>query len=310
MPKPSEEEEARQRRFSGEPIPTPVHGTRELQEIVLKACAYDPKDRFRDPSEMRDALLRLTAGEEIVSQDEKTVGVFRPRTAPIPEKEPEEESTKESEKEPKPVVDKMTECTQSIQNTDTDKKDVKGSTFAPLLLKATGKSKSVKLTWKKVKKADGYIIYGAQCGKKLKEIKKLGASKKTYTHKKLKKAKYYKYMVVAYKKEKGKKVPIAMSTTVHVPTKGGKYEAPTKVKVKDKTITLKKGKTKSIKASLVLPKGKKSKTHVAKFRYESTNKKIVTVSKKGKLKAKKKGTAYIYVYAQNGVYIKVKVKVK
>ena len=90
MPKPSEEEEARQRRFSGEPIPTPVHGTRELQEIVLKACAYDPKDRFRDPSEMRDALLRLTAGEEIVSQDEKTVGVFRPRTAPIPEKEPED----------------------------------------------------------------------------------------------------------------------------------------------------------------------------------------------------------------------------
>ena len=108
----------------------------------------------------------------------------------------------------------------------------------------------------------------------------------------------------------GKQIPIAISTSVHTATSGGKYASPTKVTVKAKTITLKKGKSKNIKASYKLPKGKKTKTHIAKFRYESTNKKVVTVSKKGKLKAKKKGTAYIYVYAQNGVYAKIKVKVK
>ena len=50
--------------------------------------------------------------------------------------------------------------------------------------------------------------------------------------------------------------------------------------------------------------------HIAKFRYESTNKNIATVTSKGKIKAKKKGTCYIYIYAQNGCYKKVKVKVK
>ena len=228
-------------------------------------------------------------------------------------KEDSKENSKENPKEnPKaePVIDEMQQCTQAILNTNTDKGDVKGSTFAPLFLKATGKNKSVKLAWKKVKKADGYIVYGVQCGKKMKEIKKLGASTKSYTQKKLKKAKYYKYMVVAYKKENGKQIPIAISTSVHTATSGGKYASPTKVTIKAKTITLKKGKSKKIKASYKLPKGKKTKTHIAKFRYESTNKKVVTVSKKGKLKAKKKGTAYIYVYAQNGVFAKIKVKVK
>ena len=41
----------------------------------------------------------------------------------------------------------------------------------------------------------------------------------------------------------------------------------------------------------------------------STNTKIATVTKNGRIKAKKKGTCYIYVYAQNGVYKKIKVVV-
>ena len=224
--------------------------------------------------------------------------------------ETEDTPADKPEDKPEVVVDEMQKCTQAILNTNTNKGDVEGSTFAPLFLKASGKKKSVKLTWKKVKEADGYILYGAQCGEKMKEIKKLGASKKSYTQKELKKAKYYKYMVVAYKNENGKQIPIATSTSVHAVTKGRKYASPTKVTVKTKAITLKKGKSKNIKASYKLPKGKKTKIHIAKFRYESTNEKVVIVSNKGKLKAKKKGTAYIYVYVQNGVFAKIKVKVK
>ncbi len=94
MPKPSEEETARQRRFGGEPVPAPMHGSRGLQEIVLKACAYDPKDRFRDPAQMREALIRLSSGAQPrydrEPAEEGTVGAFGTRTAPAREKQPED----------------------------------------------------------------------------------------------------------------------------------------------------------------------------------------------------------------------------
>ena len=50
------EEQARLRRFNGEPIPAPAHGSEELKQIVLKACAYDPKDRYQSAEEMLRAL--------------------------------------------------------------------------------------------------------------------------------------------------------------------------------------------------------------------------------------------------------------
>ena len=73
---------------------------------------------------------------------------------------------------------------------------------------------------------------------------------------------------------------------------------------------LKKGKKLSLKAKAV-PQSKKLKVrkHVG-VRYETTNKKIATVTAKGVVKAKKKGTCYVYAYAQNGVFKKIKVVVK
>ena len=58
----SEEDEARKRRFDGEQIPAPAHGSKQLQAIVLKACAYDPKQRFASASEMLDALRAVKGG--------------------------------------------------------------------------------------------------------------------------------------------------------------------------------------------------------------------------------------------------------
>ncbi len=200
---------------------------------------------------------------------------------------------------------------QKIFSTNTDKGDVAGSTFGKLRLKATGKSKSMKLTWKKVKNADGYILYGAQCGKKLKKIKTFtGANKTKYTQKKLKAKKYYKYMVVAYKNVNGTPCVIASSKTAHATTtKGAKYGNVKSVKVKKAKVTVKVKKKSKIKASYKLTH-KKIRIHIAKFRYESSNKKVATVTKKGVIKGVKKGSATIYVYAQNGVYKTIKVKVK
>lgn len=53
------EDEARKRRFDGEQIPPPAHGSKQLQAIVLKACAYDPRDRFASAADMLEALKAL-----------------------------------------------------------------------------------------------------------------------------------------------------------------------------------------------------------------------------------------------------------
>ena len=66
VPSSSMEDEARKRRFLGEEIPAPVHGSEDLKAIVLKACAYDPKERFASAADMRDALLRLRDGAAVV----------------------------------------------------------------------------------------------------------------------------------------------------------------------------------------------------------------------------------------------------
>lgn len=54
-----DEEKARQRRFSGEAIPAPKHGSEALKAIVLKACAFTPADRYQSAQEMWDALCAL-----------------------------------------------------------------------------------------------------------------------------------------------------------------------------------------------------------------------------------------------------------
>ena len=53
------DEEALIRRLSGEKISAPKNGSKKLQEIVLKACAYDPKDRYFSAEEMLNDLNDL-----------------------------------------------------------------------------------------------------------------------------------------------------------------------------------------------------------------------------------------------------------
>lgn len=50
---------SQQRRFNGEPLPAPKYGSNQLKKIVMKACAYDPADRFDGPFEFKKALLTL-----------------------------------------------------------------------------------------------------------------------------------------------------------------------------------------------------------------------------------------------------------
>lgn len=98
----------------------------------------------------------------------------------------------------------------------------------------------------------------------------------------------------------------AMVLSVPVSAKAKKGSI-TKVAVTNlpaKTLTLKKGKKKTLKFK-VTKKGKISKA----LAYKSSNKKVVTVSKKGVVKAKKKGKATVTAYAKANKKKKVAIKV-
>ena len=94
VPTSTENEQARLRRFRGEPIPAPKNGSEALKRIVLKACAYDPKERYHTADEMLADLNALEGGRTITKTNDsccwdednateitdetcaKTVGVF------------------------------------------------------------------------------------------------------------------------------------------------------------------------------------------------------------------------------------------
>ena len=60
----SDKENANIMRMSGEQFVLPSNATGRLGEIILKACAYNPKDRYESPLEMRRALESIAYTEE------------------------------------------------------------------------------------------------------------------------------------------------------------------------------------------------------------------------------------------------------
>ena len=184
------------------------------------------------------------------------------------------------------------------------------------LIKLNGIAKKNKIIigWNSVAGADGYYVYGAKCNTKkctgkMKKIATLnnGLSKK-YVYKKLKKGTYYKLKIKAFKKYGKATQIIAKSMDIHLATKGAKFGNPTKLVLKKKSAKINVGKKFKIKAKI--KSKKKVYYHIAKLRFESQNKAIAKVSKKGKVKGLGKGTTIIYVYTQNCLYKKFKVTVK
>ena len=184
--------------------------------------------------------------------------------------------------------------------------------------------KSLTLGWNKIKNAEGYDIFFARCNhshkkivcKKVKNIK--GNNIFTWKKSGLKKGISYKSYVKAYVYKDGKKKYVYKSPIMHAYTGNGnkKYTNAKSVSLKNikkGKLTLKKGKTFKIKAKVKKVKKNKKlfpKNHVPTLRYMTSDKKIATVSSKGKIKAVAKGKCTIYAYAHNGVLKKVTVTVK
>ena len=56
-------DETMKRRYRGEKLPAPKNGSAKLNKIVLKACEYNPEDRYASAQEMYDDLDTLRSGE-------------------------------------------------------------------------------------------------------------------------------------------------------------------------------------------------------------------------------------------------------
>lgn len=190
----------------------------------------------------------------------------------------------------------------------------------PIVVKPirAGRNKN-RLSWNKVDGADGYIILADTCNTRSKKQEKtvkrvktvVSGDRTTWTHKKLKSAAWYKYQIKAFKTVNGKRVVISETPVVHAVTAGStRYANPVKVKVNKTKISVKAGKKKKIKASVVLPKNRICQQHCDEIRYVVVDETIAAVNRKGVIKAKSKGTTTVYAIAQNGVSKKITVTVK
>ena len=59
LPSTAQMDQAQERRFGGEALPAPACGSQRLKDVVLKACAFDPAQRYTDPQELYEALTAV-----------------------------------------------------------------------------------------------------------------------------------------------------------------------------------------------------------------------------------------------------------
>lgn len=178
-------------------------------------------------------------------------------------------------------------------------------------LRVTSKEKSVTLRWNTVKDADGYMIYGAKCGRnsKYRLLRTVRGNVNSWTHTGLKKATYYKYSVVAYRNINKKKVTIAKTYSMHIATTGKKHAYARNLQVNRTNVVLNRRKRTALRAKVIYSSGK-IQNHIAAVRFSSSNSRVATVNSRGIISARNKGTCIIYCYAPNGVRKKVRITVR
>jgi len=215
-----------------------------------------------------------------------------------------------------PSTKPMTKPTAKPTAAPTAKPEAKAdyTLLGQLTVSGSGKT-ALKLTWTKVKEADGYDVFFARCGKdfKLKATVSAFESRRVrFTG--LKKRESYKAYVRAWQRVNGRKVYIGRkSPEVHAITGGydKDYCNTRSVKLSRSKLTLKVGKSKAIRATLKgVKSGKKLLDHVHKVRWYSSNVNVATIDRNGKVKATGKGSCTVYAIANNGVRNSVKVTVK
>ena len=83
IPSAAQDMEARRQRLEGNRIPRPCNGSDALAAVVLKACEYDPSDRFTSAYEMLKELEKIECEETIISDDARRENINDARTVII-----------------------------------------------------------------------------------------------------------------------------------------------------------------------------------------------------------------------------------
>ena len=191
-----------------------------------------------------------------------------------------------------------------------------------LLARMTAEDKTgVTISWNRIRGAAGYDIFFAKCGSNGRKIacRKVGTIEagKTFkwTRTGLRKGTPYKACVKAYVMKNGRKSYVRTSPMVQAYTGNGtKYFTNARSVTVNKTrVTLKKGKTFRVRAKVDKVKKNRKlmpKSHVPVLRYLTSDRKVATVTKGGRIKTRGKGQCRIYVFAHNGVSGTIKVTVK
>ena len=122
----------------GDTLPAPLYADYEIGEIILKACAPNPDDRWQDPIEMRQAIINYmqrngamdTPIVPMPSQEETEQNVQSEIEEPLPEPETNVEvdeqicvpskSEENIQQESEEVQEEILESTADIENNETD----------------------------------------------------------------------------------------------------------------------------------------------------------------------------------------------
>ena len=161
----------------------------------------------------------------------------------------------------------------------------------------------ITLEWNPIKGTEGYDVFFGECGKEPFEIVKT-TKKTTFGTKNFKTNASYKGMVKAWVTRGGKKKYIAATPVVHTCVNGEDYTTPSEVTVNKKFVQLCQDKTYKLTASVAKKDDTKkmmSEEHAPTIRYMSSNPKIATVDKNGKITAQSVGACTVYAYAVNGI---------
>ena len=180
-----------------------------------------------------------------------------------------------------------------------------------LQMKATAGKRNNLLSWNKIPSADGYRIYGGECGAAMKLIKTVSAGTQSWNHSGLKAGKAYRYCVKAYRIVNGTETVTKTSNTVHSITASSKFTNAKSVTVSETSVALQVGESKNLGAKAVAADASRTLLpHTAELVYKSSSSKVATVSKDGTVTAVGKGTCRIYVTAGSGASATVTVTVK
>lgn len=173
---------------------------------------------------------------------------------------------------------------------------------------------AIRISWKKVKRAKGYMLYRYDSrSKKYQVIKTVSAQKRKWTNQGLTTDKVYKYKVRGYNIVKGKKKLGKLSYRVSAKpqTKDSKVKNVRRVDMDGACGEIYPGYRGQIWATPMAGSYMDDvRTVSQKLVWSSSNSKVLKAGRNGTFQALKTGTAYIIARAHNGVQARYKIRVR